>query len=52
MKQATFQISNHESAKKEENVKHPDKTLETQNSKQITSIKPSKVVENVYYLTR
>jgi hypothetical protein len=53
MKQATFQIDNQAHPKKEENVKHTDNTLETQKPKQITSsIKPIKIVENVYYLTR
>jgi len=52
MKQATFQIGNQSTPKKEENVKHPENTLETQKPKQLTSIKPLKVVENVYYLTR
>jgi len=52
MKQATFQIGNQVHPKKEENVKHTENALETQKSKQLTSIKPLKVVENVYYLTR
>ena len=53
MKQATFQIGKQPDQKKEENVKHAENTLETQKPKQITSsIKPIKIVENVYYLTR
>jgi len=52
MKQATFQISNQERAKNEENMKPTDNALEIQKPKQLTSIKPLKVVENVYYLTR
>ena len=52
MKQAIFQIGKQPDQKKEENVKHADNALETQKPKQLTSIKPIKVVENVYYLTR
>ena len=52
MKQAIFQIGKQPDQKKEENVKHTDNTLETQKPKQLTSIKPIKVVENVYYVTR
>lgn len=52
MKQATFQIGNQSTPKKDVNVKQYENKPDPQPSKQLTSVKPSKVVENVYYFNR